>query len=107
MASGAGLKQIIVTGAAPGTDGCPFSAQQTVTATTGDANTVITDIGLLHFNKTAASVSLQFQDPLNTWTEVLPAGSSAGFVWFSDGTNLRVHSADTSTNRTATYYIIQ
>lgn len=105
MASGSLLKQIVLTGV-QGFE-LSVSALQTVTATTGDANTVITDVGLLWVQPTPASVSLQMQSPADTWTQVVAASTTNATLVPSDGTNLRVHSADTSTNRSATYFIIQ
>jgi hypothetical protein len=78
----------------------------TITATTGGANTVITDVGLLWIT-TPASVSVQLQDPANTWTDIIAASVTQPVLIPSDGMNLRIHSADTSTNRTVNYYVIQ
>src|SRR5215831_7366263 len=102
MSKGSLLKQIVYATAAFSNQ-CSFV---TVTATTGNANTVITDVGLLWI-KTPASVSIQLQDPSGTWTDILPASTSNPVLVPSDGVNLRVHSADTSTNRTANYWVIQ
>lgn len=108
MASGAGLKQIIVQPCGvPGTDSCPFSALQTISVgTTG--STVITDIGELLFMQNAdTNVSLTFQTASGTWTDTGWPSTSQVVQLFSDGTNLRFESADTSTTRSGTYYIIQ
>ena len=79
----------------------------TVTATTGNANTVITDVGLLWIQSTPASLSIQLQDPPNTWTDKIAASTTEPVLIPSDGLNIRIHSADTSTNRSLTYYVIQ
>ena len=108
MAHGAGHKQIIVEPAGlPGAANAIFSAKQNITVTTGNATgaTVITDIGVIHFMPTPASVSVQMQESAGTWTAILPASTTAGLTWMSDGTNLRFSSADTSTNRTGSYYL--
>lgn len=100
MSKGALLKQIVYATAG-------FSnvvSKVSVSSTTGNANTVIGDVGLLWIT-TPASVSVQLQDPAGTWSDVLAASETALIP--SDGLNLRIHSADTSTNRTATYYVIQ
>ena len=78
----------------------------TVTATTGNANTVISDVGLLWIT-TPASVSVQLQQPANTWTDIIAASVTQPVLIPSDGLNLRIHSADTSTNRSVSYYVIQ
>ena len=103
MSRGALLKQIVYATAG-------FSNQcslVTVTATTGNANTVISDIGLLWFLTTPASVSLQLQEPAGTWTDIVAASSTSPVLIPSDGMNLRLHSANTSTNRSVSYYVIQ
>lgn len=102
-----GLKQIILEDAGlPGEAGSVFSALQTLTVTT-DANSIITDVGELLFKPMAANVSLQFQETEVNWSTLIAAGGSQWFQFFSDGANLRLHSADTSTTRQGTYYIIQ
>jgi hypothetical protein len=104
---GAGLKQIIVLdGSAPGTGSSVYSAKQSVTVTT-NAHTVITDIGELLFMPTGSTYFVEFQDPLNTWTTLIPASATSAHQFFSDGQNLRFSSNDTSTTRTGTYYIVQ
>jgi hypothetical protein len=103
VATGGILKQIVYATAG-------FSNQcslVTATATTGNANTVITDIGLLWFQSTPASLSVQLQDPSGTWTDVMVASATVPQLMPSDGMNLRLHSASTSTNRSASYYIVQ
>jgi len=110
MAYGAGLKQIVVVPAGlPGLANSCYSAKVTVTVTTGatGAATVIADIGLLLIMPNPASVSIQLQESSGTWTDVIPASTTAAHLIFSDATNLRVKSASTSTDRNATYYIIQ
>ena len=108
MAFGAGLKQIIVNPAGlPGLANSCYSAKQTVTMTTVGGTTVITDIGELLFMPLAANVTVQLQESSGVWTTVLPASTTAAHQIFSDGTNLRFTSTDTSTNRTGSYYIIQ
>lgn len=77
-----------------------------VSATTGNANTVIQDVGLIWIT-TPASLSVQLQEPSGTWTDIIAASVTQPVLLPSDGMNLRIHSADTSTNRTATYYLIQ
>jgi len=104
MAKGSLLKQVVY--AVAGFE-LSVSALQTVSATTGNANTVIPDIGLLWIQPTPASVSIQVQTPANTWYDVVAASTTNATLVPSDGLNLRVHSADTSTNRSATYFIIQ
>ena len=100
--SGALLKQIVYS-----TNGFSnYVAKVDVTATTGNANTIITDVGLLWVT-TPASVSVELQDPADTWNSVVAASQTLPVLIPSDGMNLRVHSADTSTNRAATYYLIQ
>lgn len=107
MTKGAGLKQIIVQdGNTPGLGECPYSALQSIEITS-NGSTVITDIGELMFMPTAATVLVTFQDPLNTWTTVIPASTTHAVQLFSDGQNLRFESNDTSTTRTGTYYIVQ
>lgn len=99
---GALLKQIVYS-----TNGFSnYVSKVDVTATTGGANTVITDVGLL-FITTPASVSVQMQDPADTWTDIIGASQTTPVLIPSDGVNFRVHSADTSTNRAATYYLVQ
>jgi len=100
--TGALLKQIVYS-----TNGFSnYVAKVTATATTGNANTVITDVGLL-FITTPASVSIQMQDPASTWADIIGASQTTPVLIPSDGVNFRVHSADTSTDRAATYYLIQ
>lgn len=103
MSKGALLKQIVYATAG-------FSnvvSKVTVSSTTGNANTVISDIGLLWIAATPASLSVQLQDPANTWTDIIAASVTQPVLLPSDGLNLRIHSADTSTNRSMTYYVIQ
>ena len=102
MSKGALLKQIVYATAG-------FSnvvSKVSVSATTGNANTVISDVGLLWLT-TPASLSVQLQDPSGTWADVIAASVTQPVLVPSDGMNLRIHSADTSTNRTMTYYVIQ
>ena len=109
MTSGAGLKQIIVQPCGvPGEDSCPFSALQTVALTTTSSSTVITDIGeLLFMQNSDTAVSLTFQTATGVWTDTGWPSTSQVVQLFSDGTNLRFESSDTSTTRSGTYYIIQ
>ena len=101
------LKQIIVQPCGvPGANDSYLSALQTVTITT-NASTVITDVGLMLVMPLPASVSLEIQDPLNTWTTLMGAGGSIAQLFPTDGTNFRFKSADTSTTRSGTYYLIQ
>lgn len=90
----------------PGTTNA-YIGKKTITMSTTAANTVITDVGLLYVAGTAASVSVQIQDPSTTWTDVIAASTTPFVLIPSDGANFRAHSADTSTARTLTYYIIQ
>ena len=109
MASGAGLKQVVVEPASvPGGNNSCYSAKQTVTVTTAGTgtNSVITDIGELLFMPTT-NIKVELQDPFATWTTVVASGTTSAFQIFSDGTNLRFNSNDTTTNRTGSYYIIQ
>jgi hypothetical protein len=101
------LKQIIVQPCGvPGANDSYLSALQSITITTNN-NTVITDVGLILVMPLAANVSLEIQDPLNTWTTLMPAGGAIAQLFPSDGTNFRFKSGDTSTTRTGTYYLIQ
>lgn len=100
--TGALLKQIVYS-----TNGFSnYVAKVSVSATTGNANSVIQDVGLL-FITTPASLSVQMQDPADTWTDIIGASQTTPVLIPSDGVNFRVHSADTSTNRSATYFLIQ
>ena len=72
-------------------------------AATGDV--VITDIGLLLLMPTAANVSAQLQNA-GSWTAIVPASTTNAVVIPSDGLNVRIHSADTTTTRTANYFVL-
>jgi hypothetical protein len=73
-------------------------------STTGDQ--VITDVGLLLVMPTAANVSAQVQNA-GTWTAIIAASTTNATLIPSDGLNVRFHSADTSTTRTANYFVVQ
>src|ERR1043166_3286274 len=107
MASGGGLKQTITNPAGlPGLQDSCYSAKQTISITS-NGSTVITDVGELLFMPTAANVSVELQESAGVWTAILTASQTNAHQFFSDGTNLRFKSADTSTTRTGTYYVIQ
>jgi len=104
---GGGLKQIIVQPAGvPGTDSCAFSDRVTVSLVTTTTRTIIEDVGELLFRPMPASVSLEFQDETETWNELMAAGGSQWYQFFSDGSNLSFANADTSTTRVGEYYVI-
>jgi hypothetical protein len=104
-----GLKQIIVNPAGvPGANNSVFSALKTATVPSGSATFVITDIGLAFFMPNAdANVTVEIQDPALTWTTIIAASVTSLHAMFLDGANIRIKSANTSTSRVQTYYLIQ
>jgi len=106
-----GQKQIVVVPAGlPGGPDAIFTSLVTISvasSTDSTGNTVIPDIGLLHFMPLASStVVLEMQTALNTWTQIW-SSTTIGFTWQSDATNLRFRSTDTTTTRSGTYYVIE
>lgn len=99
------LKQIVYSTAGLSNITSYVTTTMGTSATTGDQ--VITDVGLLLVMPTAANVSVQVQDPANTWTAIVAASTTNAVLIPSDGVNFRFHSADTSTTRTANYFVIQ
>lgn len=73
-------------------------------AATGDQ--VIADVGLLLVMPTATNVSVQVQNA-GSWTAIVAASTTNAVLIPSDGLNMRFHSADTSTTRTANYFVVQ
>lgn len=104
MATGKLLTKIIVRGVAG--FATSMGPLVTVTATTGSADTVITDVGLLWIQTVPASTSVQIQQPASTWADVVAASTTTMPFIPSDGTNFRVHNANTAADRSVTYYVI-
>lgn len=98
------LKQIVYATAGLSNVTSYVTSTMGTSAATGDQ--VITDVGLLLVMPTASNVSVQLQDPANTWTAIVAASTTNAVLIPSDGVNMRFHSADTSTTRTANYFVI-
>ena len=104
---GAGLKQIVVVPAGlPGLANSCYSDKKTVSITSGDVSKVIPDIGELLIMP-LTSVKVELQESSGVWTQIVATGGSNAQQIFSDATNVRFTATDTSTTRTASYYIIQ
>ena len=95
------LNKILLAGAGSNTPGA-YLQSVTITATKG-ANTLVPAGVYILVPPSAAgntSVTLQVQNPVNTWTAI--SGITTGGVVLSDGVNVRLTNADATNTVTVT-----
>ena len=85
----------------PGQPGAYLNAKTSTVIASAGGTAILPPGGYLFIP--VASMAVEIQDPLNTWTAVM--ASAAGFVT-SDGANIRLHN-NTAGSATALYYQIR